>query len=127
MSALLVIFAVMPNFAQDYGEVSGEQNAAEDLAETKISQQQLRDALMEMLGESTAQPAESASEGSISYDQGLIDNWQETRTSALGEKIAAWYAKRRTTPKIFPPLWANLRQRSLDTAASRHFLLLLQY
>lgn len=97
LSVLAVLFAVMPNFAQDYGQV--EQQAQD----SNISRAELRDMLSELLSEDQAQELKEPTDANtdISYDQDLIDDWQQTRTSLLGQKIARIVRKFPDYPQDF--------------------------
>jgi len=103
VSTLLVLLVVMPNFAQDYGQINPEE-ATTEATTARVSKQQLREALMEMLADPTATASKGQTEqGSSggSYDQGVIDNWQQSKTNQLGEKLARLVRKLPDYPEDF--------------------------
>ena len=80
VSCLLLVLAVTPNLAQDYGLVG-------DTGSTEVSQQSVL-------------PAETDPD-EVSYDQALISDWQETRTNLLGEQLARLLRKAPNYPEDF--------------------------
>ena len=96
----MVIFAVMPNFAQDNGQAIKPQQ------ETRLTSDELRNMLVEILNQEERQStsvAEQNSEttGSTSYDQSVIEAWQQSRTNLLGEKLALLVRKFPDYPQDF--------------------------
>ncbi|MGI9316794.1 MAG: mechanosensitive ion channel domain-containing protein, partial [bacterium] len=100
LSVLMVLFAVMPNFAQDYNQAGQQQQ------NPQVSRDELRDMLTEILSEDqgSTDPASQQSASTnevVSYDQNLIDDWQQTRTNLLGEKLARLVRKLPDYPQDF--------------------------
>ncbi|MBX2869595.1 MAG: mechanosensitive ion channel family protein [Acidiferrobacterales bacterium] len=107
-SILMIVFAVAPNFAQDYSNVNGEPTSVEAASTSPtISKQQIRETLLEVLSETSDSPeagkddASSSFSGDVSYDQSLISDWDQTRTNLLGEKLARLVRKFPDYPKDF--------------------------
>ena len=80
VSCLLLVLAVTPNLAQDYGLVG-------DAGSTEVS-------------EVSVDPAEPDPD-EVSYNQELISDWQETRTNLLGEKLSRLLRKTPDYPQDF--------------------------
>ena len=96
----MVIVAVMPNFAQDNSQANIQQQ------ESQLTRNELRDMLTEILNQDAPQSstiAESTTEtgSSPSYDQSVIEAWQQGRTNLLGEKLALLVRKFPDYPQDF--------------------------
>lgn len=91
ISIVLLVLTVMPNFAQDYGVIENGEGSAtvvEGTGAKSISRQEMRRMMADiLLGEEQEEPVvDDAVE--VSYDQGLIDSWEQTRTGRLSEQVA---------------------------------------
>ena len=80
-SIVLLAFVVMPNFAQDYNNLDSNEDAAVVSEDASIS------------GYEQAAEEANIEYGDVSYDQSLIDDWDENKASRLGEKLAALVRK----------------------------------
>jgi len=108
VSVFMVVFAVAPNFAQEYlnNNSAPTQTESDIGSQTGLSKEQIRQTLIEVLSESTnsgnAQGnADSGADDEVSYEQGLISDWEQTRTNVLGEKLARFVRKFPDYPRDF--------------------------
>ena len=95
-SLLLALLPMGIILAQDYGTtpveaepVVTEETVVEssDSVSELTQKEQMREALLELLQPADPE-ADSEDSSLVSYDQGVIGEWDQTRTNALGEKIS---------------------------------------
>ena len=85
LSIGLLAFTVLPNFAQDYSSIDeGETGQAQARAQASAP-------VDVDYGEITEEEADPYADAS--YDQDLLNAWEENKTSVLGEKLAAMVRK----------------------------------
>ena len=129
---VLLALAVAPNFAQDYGLVdSGSSNTPAPQSDAPVSNAELRQLLKEVMSEPdepSAAQQETAESGpgyqGVSYDQNVLEDWQETRTNVLGEKLARIVRKFPDYPEDFAIAMGRSASPEIGMSGFRVFLVI---
>lgn len=112
---LFIALAVSPNLAQDYGQIGSPDIAVSAPGAATGTQ-------------SPTQPAGSdagSSGEAVSYDQALISDWQQTRTSVLGERLARLVRKLPDYPEDFARAMARSASPETGWSGTRVFFTIL--
>ena len=118
--ACCLLLALLPMsiiLAQDYGTtpqeaeptVTEEVLVESDAAPSNLTEkEQMRQALLELLQPEVSEEG-SDGDGLVSYDQGVIGEWDQTRTNALGEKISQLVRNAPSYPEALSAAFARCR------------------
>lgn len=139
---IVLMLAVAPNFAQDYGLVDGSNADSTSASATPsisgaqsdnraITPTQLRQMLGEALsdqspraaGDNASLPATTPVYNGVSYDQALINDWQQSRTNELGKQLARMVRKFPDYPEDF--VEAMARATSPETGLTTIWVVLV--
>ncbi len=120
LSAITLVLAVMPNFAQDYG------NTAAPVESNPSTREEIRQVLTEMLASEQQDDLEDDFDDDLdeddAYDQTLIEDWQESKASLLGEQLARLIRKIPDYPEDFSTAFRLSASPDIGWSLMRVFL-----